>query len=97
MARLITISFETWSQEDKEIGETDIKGWEDKEGYECRNPSEAIRFLKRNYAVPSDNRIHTVYISMDDDIRTGVETTKTYHLEGFTDRAKRMIWEAFQE
>jgi hypothetical protein len=103
--RRIRISYETWTPEDVEAGDTDDRGWIDEEGVlfidgdaDLSAVCQAIQFLRHAGAIhASATCFHPgVWYSTepDNDIHTGSETIKSYHLDGWTDDEQREIFNA---
>lgn len=98
----IAVSYETWSEEDVDDGDTDNRGWEDEEGVDFTDEDEpvkeAISFLKEKGATnaSSSHFGKGVWYSSEDDVdmKTGDRTIYSYHLYGWTKDEEQKIFDA---
>lgn len=97
----IRITYEVVTPESAEHGDAADRGWIDEEGVSMKPEhgegtiAKAIKFLRDEGVVEaSSTQFHKgIWYSneADQDYRTGEDTTKSYHLYGFTETEERAI------
>ena len=106
--RRIRTTYEVWSPEAVEAGDTDDRGWLDEEG-ESMEPDEwdreegvtaakkAAKWLNDHGAIRcSSSQFHPGIWSSNggtEDYRTGDREEHSFHLSGFTEEEEREIWD----
>lgn len=88
MTRKITISYAIYEPEHE--GEPSERGWMDEAGVEFDSVLEAAVWLQKQGAVYPSSTVPSqhmwFYSELDTDLRTGRETERSFHPEGFSDR-----------
>jgi hypothetical protein len=97
---VIKTSYEKWSQDDIEAGDTDNenRSWDNEDGEPFANTYAAAEWLKSKGPLePSSSNFQTgIWYSTVDantDMQTGDVTNYAYHLSGFTDEQQEEIYD----